>query len=683
MMVQQSMLPGVLAFAATLTLTYGQVSISLYMYHRFIFHAHWSARTRGFDRWLWDMVRANYVMHYHEHHQVSRNPEEADKLAKLEKVSLSADSIKQKYPDDWLLQNFVGYSDRGITVQGPVGILGAFMFFSILPSGTVTILCYRNGDALSALLHLAGAALGMFQTMVNHDKYHADDEALEKWLKDVPYLAWLWQSAEMKRIVHEHKLHHDGKNHNRYFSMIPFDCFFLYPIWPEEHMYPVICETIKAVLGSLRAAMENLCGKVCLLLVLAGHLVIIYSSRRSMLVILLLHMLFIHSVYKSWKMSMGNLNSKFPRSHPACKSHKPRPNTVKAKEDEQSLDMDHIHVTFFFFLLAHYLVVPNAMLLWMSGSCKLLLRQRLQKLGCLKSRPCNYPALIAKMCLDGMEAIHFKRMISQEVAEFLWQDIAFVRMDASIGRIQSFRILIDLKTRCMVEATIEGSPVSAKKALTLLWFDTVFGTHVKIHAMANWGIAESVESYQLWWMQICSTMYNYFGFTVFPRMITQFWYDAGLTAECYNNIKEASKHSASAGVPFHGSIHMLQQHSPLLSFLYKVRKYFLAEFPKYKDDFPGADAEAMFVGTILHSLDHCMMDENLEDALWLDVGDSDFGSMAELMRHVRVGFVSDLPFLSFEHRYRDMQHPFFQNVYAYARSINPWFADRMDACIVK
>lgn len=35
-----------------------QVCISLYMYHRFIFHAHWSARTRGLDRWLWDLVRA-------------------------------------------------------------------------------------------------------------------------------------------------------------------------------------------------------------------------------------------------------------------------------------------------------------------------------------------------------------------------------------------------------------------------------------------------------------------------------------------------------------------------------------------------------------------------------------------------------------------------------------------------
>ena len=45
-----------------------------------------------------------------------------------------------------------------------------------------------------------------------------------------------------------------------------------------------------------------------------------------------------------------------------------------------------------------------------------------------------------------------------------------------------------------------------------------------------------------------------------------------------------------------------------------VRKVF-KNFAKYKDCFLGIDVEALFVGTIIYSLDHTMMDWNLEDPL--------------------------------------------------------------------
>ena len=69
--------------------------------------------------------------------------------------------------------------------------------------------------------------------------------------------------------------------------------------------------------------------------------------------------------------------------------------------------------------------------------------------------------------------------------------------------------------------------------------------------------------------------------------------------------------------------------------------------------------------------------------LWLDVNDSDFGCMAELTRFVRVGFVEDLPAISFPHKYKNISHPFYQEVYRAAYMLNPTFADEMDACIVK
>jgi len=89
------------------------------------------------------------------------------------------------------------------------------------------------------------------------------------------------------------------------------------------------------------------------------------------------------------------------------------------------------------------------------------------------------------------------------------------------------------------------------------------------------------------------------------------------------------------------------------------------------------------VGTILHSLDHCLLEWNLEDPLWLDVDDPRFGKMAELGRIVRVGFVEDVPFLYFNKRFKGSNHPFYKNVYEKAAKIDKKFADNMDTCIVK
>lgn len=91
----------------------------------------------------------------------------------------------------------------------------------------------------------------------------------------------------------------------------------------------------------------------------------------------------------------------------------------------------------------------------------------------------------------------------------------------------------------------------------------------------------------------------------------------------------------------------------------------------------------VFVGTILHSLDHSLMDWNLKDPLWLDVDDPRFGKMAEVGRVVKVGFVSDIPGLYFHKRFKGSGHPFYEAVYRKAAKINKKFADHMDTCIIK
>ena len=134
------------------------------------------------------------------------------------------------------------------------------------------------------------------------------------------------------------------------------------------------------------------------------------------------------------------------------------------------------------------------------------------------------------------------------------------------------------------------------------------------------------------------------------------------------------------------------------------------EFNIHKKCFPGVNGEALFVGTstmiiwnpksvpiilffvkififylgtILHSLDHTMMDNNLEDPLWLDSQDSKFTLMAQLGQIVKVGFVKDVPGIYFHKRFKGSGHPFYEAVYEKAAKINQELADKMDTCIIK
>mmetsp|Transcript_73354 Transcript_73354/g.237257 ORF Transcript_73354/g.237257 Transcript_73354/m.237257 type:complete len:195 (-) Transcript_73354:119-703(-) len=178
-------------------------------------------------------------------------------------------------------------------------------------------------------------------------------------------------------------------------------------------------------------------------------------------------------------------------------------------------------------------------------------------------------------------------------------------------------------------------------------------------------------------------IYNYFGNAIFPRL-TQRWLGWGWCRSNWQGISAVFAHSENQGIPEHTAIYQLQQHSEVVDFVVRVRNHFLNSFAACKKDiFPGVDGEALFAGTVLHSLDHTLMEWNLEDALWLDVESERFGVMAELGRFVRAGFVEDLPLLMLRRHCHDSPIKFFKEVYRFARAINPKLADHMDTCIIK
>jgi len=70
------------------------------------------------------------------------------------------------------------------------------------------------------------------------------------------------------------------------------------------------------------------------------------------------------------------------------------------------LDMDHVFVKFTDFLWAMTFIAPSSYWLWIRGVTQLWVRQILAKIGLIRPK-CDYEALVAIMCLEQTQAIHY------------------------------------------------------------------------------------------------------------------------------------------------------------------------------------------------------------------------------------------------------------------------------------
>ena len=247
-------------------------------------------------------------------------------------------------------------------------------------------------------------------------------------------------------------------------------------------------------------------------------------------------------------------------------------------------------------------------------------------------------------------------------------------------------VQINLDTKEMIKCTMENEELNPSQALTVLWFNTISAQHVKLHALANWciNLDESTKEVNpfLHRNSIITVAYNYFGNTCFLQYM-KLWKTQGLLSEHWDpqSLTDVFKHGVRENIINHSNITELAGYSDFVNFIVKVRVIFHREFSKYQHLFPNIHCEALFSGTVLHSLDHVLMEWNLDDPLWLDVDDPKYGKMAELGRIVRVGFVPEVHGYYFHRFFRGSGHPFYESVYKKAAKINKQFADSMETCI--
>jgi len=360
---------------------------------------------------------------------------------------------------------------------------------------------------------------------------------------------------------------------------------------------------------------------------------------------------------------------------------------------EEKLDMDHVYIEFFDYLWGCTFIGVGSLILKKWGTIWLSIRIFLVKYGILKVKPFDINIVIGKLCLEQSQAIHYYARTKRgsklgDVAGFLFADFPYIDQDSKYQVADLLAVDIDLKTKKFVKAKLDDTNLTASETLILLWFNTISTQHVKLHALANWGINLNARAKEanpfLHRNSVVTTMYNYFGYSCFSSYMEE-WERNGLLKAGFDPSAwiDCVDHGIRENIWQHPLITELVPHSKFVKFIVEVRKIFFNEFAKHKDMFPGIHAEGMFVGTILHSLDHTLMDWNLEDPLWLDVDDPKFGRMAQIGRIVKAGFVKDVPLLYFHKRFAGCGHPFYENVYKKAAKIDKNLADNMDTCIIK
>ena len=207
--------------------------------------------------------------------------------------------------------------------------------------------------------------------------------------------------------------------------------------------------------------------------------------------------------------------------------------------------------------------------------------------------------------------------------------------------------------------------------------------HPQIHAHANWAVdTADVADPHLRKMSIITTAFNHAGFHSAAKVIA-----AVFTPAHGREVQAIFAEAMTAKIGEHANVRFLVKHSALVRFIVKLRPAFFRLWAEHRAALPAAySAEASFLGTVLHSIDHTMA-EKIYDP-WLAASlpvSARYQAMKSCMALVRCAFLDDLPFV--QHvvnvHYRNSPVRFHQEVYRSASSIDPVLADYMQTTIVK
>ncbi|CAE7260991.1 dnaJ [Symbiodinium natans] len=365
------------------------------------------------------------------------------------------------------------------------------------------------------------------------------------------------------------------------------------------------------------------------------------------------------------------------------------------------LDMDHVHLTFWFFLWGRIFIGLGA---WASmifggkdtpGILRYGLRRVFNDLGVWPHHVKNARSLAAELLLETTLSIYVREVEttgSLTVARFAIPDVPHYTQQGKCLQHAELLAEVDLTDRSdqvLMRATYGGAAIRADEALLMLRrFFQSEGKKLQVlvrHAFSNWAANPESPDPTIRKYSIGTILYNYYGVNAFAN-----WCDLGswlgfcnVDAECFRTlISSCLVH----GIPPHADIKKLkdvtekQDHSRLVNFLLPVRSRFLYLFRKHQADFPGIDGEALFLATVVHPLDHYNL-ITMQKAL--DQGTLKEG-YAEDLFVVRI--TSEKLFLTYlvnDFSFSGSSHPLFKDTYDFAKQRDQRFADEMECCVLR
>lgn len=236
--------------------TYATCALTDYMFHRFVWHAHWA---KSHTSLLFRAVHRHYVQHYLAHHHHVHHAETRSNLAKLSPSPMgSARKHAIEGGSSVSVQdvNVLWCSNHGLTVgveddprvtfsmKWGCRLHTALMCLA-MPCGTAVIINAIQGSFIGMLRHCISIAFILYITF-HHDKYHADVEQRNQWVdrrykpshtscaqRAISIIGKaLWLSEGMSRVTQEHiKHHHSPEHRDEYYGLVPYGSFFIYPVW--------------------------------------------------------------------------------------------------------------------------------------------------------------------------------------------------------------------------------------------------------------------------------------------------------------------------------------------------------------------------------------------------------------------------------------------------------------------
>lgn len=357
--------------------------------------------------------------------------------------------------------------------------------------------------------------------------------------------------------------------------------------------------------------------------------------------------------------------------------------STRAKE----LDMDHVYLDLSDWLWTAWFVAPPMYLGMFFGGhfavgiVGILWNKLKKRLGVARSMPTSEcAARLVEFCINSSMVVW-----SYKDGNVLRYEIPGVtHIDAKTGRVTAgtLALKIDITEKSVFDIVYKDTPISVQACAVLVFNCFAGHTHPVIHSCANWGINPDCPDWFIRRMSVISVKYNHMGLHGWPLAVTLFKRIGLLETPLGNDQTRLTCHM-NHNVPNHAHLREFRNVSQYSSFILDVHRHFLLKFEEYAQDFPGIDGEALFVGTVLHAIDHCQAAKIMGQPLLEMGGEPQYAADHEWAVFTVHTVVDRPPGRPFECRMSHAPHPLFKETYKYGAKRDKELAGYMECCIAE